>query len=55
MQLSPCTTYTDIQVLESFALACLTPNMLHSPLSFEICKPLLARINQVCIGEFQHS
>src|SRR5712692_9066278 len=29
--------------------------MLHSPPSFEVCKPSLAGINQACTGEFQHS
>jgi len=55
IQLSPCTTYTDIQVLESFILRCLTPCMLHSPSSFEVSKPSLAGISKACTGEFQHS
>jgi len=55
IQLSPCTTYTDIQVLESFILRCLPPCMLHSPSSFEVSKPSLAGISKACTGEFQHS
>src|SRR3954453_8287116 len=31
------------------------PDMLHSPSSFEVSKPSLAGISQVCTGEFQHS
>src|SRR2546425_6872064 len=51
IQLSPCTTYTDTSVLESFTRGCLAPGMLHSPSSFEVYKPLLAGINQVCTGD----
>ena len=44
-------TYTDIEVLESFTLGCLTPGMLHFPPSFEVFEPFLARMSRVCTGE----
>jgi hypothetical protein len=50
MQLSPYMSYTDIEVLESFVLRCLPPGMLHSPSSFEVSKPSLAGVSQVCTG-----